>query len=675
MCYRRVLTLWASVLLSMVLVACGGGGGGTSSSGDVNPFVRAAAAAVGLDRFLLYPNPVQLDDGTFQVGAAEYAVAYYRAVDPNNDRDTLAKFKAFNSIGVTTGGHSEYNVIVGDQRDLGYGRKMTAHRKPDGTLAFVVENYLVGAYGGYSPLNLEAAIKGVDQWHLGTNAIEFSPGPLAGSGGRPADGSFVKFYTYDPKTGARLNTISLDGRPAKAMPTVCTSCHGGRGDPLTPPDAGGNKLFALVMNSYSQHRGDVQARLHPFEPASFDFSTIPGFSRAEQEAAIKEINKLVLCSFPLPTGTVATRPEDLCRRVAIQDEYQGAAATHLKAMYGGDPPPVNPAANGMPNPITFTVDNYVEASWDVAGQRPLYLTVQAEACRVCHLLRGTGNQADISFETFQHFDSYKDRIKAHIVDRGNMPLAKLIYDKFHSTVAMLQTMASYLKSITPGGSFADGDLRPERPIADPGPDRVVKPGTTTLSAAMSLFSTGYQWTLVGGPAGATLLNTTSATPTFTALADGLYQVQLVTTKGAATSAAAVLQIAVDSNLPYDPATLNFAAIKTTLQTTLGDCVSCHTAGGNGLVVPPIWYSSYDRAGTGLGTENSVLNDHFYYTELRGRVNLTDWIASPLLRKPSGNHHNGLERANFRVTGNPPGHADRADYDKFVSWIVRGAPQF
>ncbi len=192
---------------------------------------------------------------------------------------------------------------------------------------------------------------------------------------------------------------------------------------------------------------------------------------------------------------------------------------------------------------------------------------------------------------------------------------------------------------------------------------------------MSLYSTAYQWTLIGGPAGATLSNTASATPTFTALTDGLYQVQLVTTKGSATSAAAVLQIAVDSTLLYDPATVNFAAIKATLQVGAGGCLTCHKAGGNLTVIPPIWYSSYDRAGTGPGTENSALNDHFFYTELRGRVNMTDWIASPLLRKPSGNHHNGGERDAFKVTGNPPGHPDRADYDKFVSWIVRGAPEF
>ncbi len=661
---KRFWSICSAVLMALVLSACGGGGAGTSGTGDVNPFVRAAAVATGLDRFLLYPNPVVLADGTFQVGAAEYAVAYYGAIDPGNNKDTVDKWRAANNIGVITGGHTEFKVIVGDQRDLGYGRKMTAHRNPDGSLAFIVENYLVGAYGGYSPLNLEAAIQGAKQWHLGTNAIEFGVGPAGG----PPDARFVRFYTFDPTTGARLNTLSLDGRPVKAMPTVCISCHGGRGDPLTPPDGTGKQLFALVMNSYSQHRGDVGAQLHPFEPASFDFSTLPGFSRAEQEAAIKEINKLVLCSMSLPVGTAAVFPEDTCRRVATQHEYQGVAATHLKAMYGGD---------GLPLPATTTVDNYVEQSWVAAGQSDLYLKVQAPACRVCHLLRGTGNQSDQSFETFNHFDSFKDRIKAHMVDRGNMPLAKLIYDKFRSTASMLQTMATYLVSDLTGigfsAGYADGALAPERPIADPGPDRVVRPGATTLSASMSLYSTTYQWSIFSGPAGASLTNPTSASPVFSAATDGAYVVQLVSANATATSVAAQLRIVVDSTLAYDPSALRFADIKNTLQTSAGACTTCHQPGGNGAVIPPIWYTSFDRAGTGIGTENSATNNHWFYTELRGRVNFTDWIASPLLRKPSGNHHNGNLRLGFD-TSLAPGAAGRADYDKFVSWIVNSAPE-
>ncbi len=669
------ITRWgrlAAVLAgSCLLAACGGGGGGNSTSGDVQTAVRAAALATGLDRFLLYPNPIVRTDAQFEVGIKAYADAYYEAIDPTNAKDTLEKWKVANNIGVTTGGHVEYSVVIGDQRDLGYGRRMTAHQNPDGTMAFMVENYLVGAYGGYSPLNLEAAIQRVPQWHLGTNAIEFSPGPQAGTGGRPAGANFVKFYTYDPSTGQRLTTLSLDGRPAKAMPTVCTSCHGGRGDPLTPPDAAtGKPLFALVANSFSQHRGDVAAQLHPFEPASFDFSTIPGFSRAEQESAIKAINKMVLCSMSLPTGTnKGTAPaEDQCRRVATQHEYQGTAATHLKDLYGGP---------GIPNATSFTTDTYVETTWAAAGQSALYLNVQASACRVCHLLRGNGNQSDVDFETFQKFDAYKDRIKAHVADRGNMPLAKLIYDKFWSTPSMFQTMGTYLTSNLSGAGFAtgfaDGASMPGRPIADPGPDRVVRQGATNLSAAMSLYATAYQWSLQSGPlGGANLTNATSSGAVFTATQDGAYVLQLVASNASgASSAPTVLTIVVDNTLPYVPSALRFADVKTVLQKSApgtGLCTSCHLPGGDGSVIPPIWYTDYDRSGTG----NATTNEQWFYTELRGRINFTDIVASPLLRKPSNNHHNGGLRQGFdnRLTPGAPG---RADYDLVLNWILNGAP--
>lgn len=660
-----------SVAAALLLVACGGGGGGTSTSGDIsNSGERGAAQATGLDRFLLYPNPIVRADGLFEVGEVEYANAYYEAIDPTNAKDTLAKWKVANNIGVTTGGHTEYSVIIGDQRDLGYGRRMVAHRNPDGTLAFLIENYLVGAYGGYTPFNLEAAITRASKWHLGTNAIEFSPGPLAGTGTRPANGNFVKFYTYDPVTERRLTTLSLDGRPDKAMPTVCTSCHGGRGDPLTPPDpVTGKKLFPLVVSSFSQHRGDTQAQLHPFEPASFDFSTIPGFSRAEQEAAIKAVNKLVLCSMSLPTGTVAANPEDTCRRVATKNEYQGTAAVHLKDMYGG---------NGLPNPTSFTTDTYVEASWATAGQSTLYLNVQAAACRVCHLRQGTGNESAIDFATFQNFDSYKNRIKAHVVDRGNMPLAKLIYDKYWSTPSIFQTMGNYLVSDLSGGGFAagfaDGASMPGRPIADPGPGRVVKQGATTLSAAMSLYASSYQWSLVSGPTGGAMMtNATTASPTFTASQDGSYGVQLVASNGSGTaSTPATLTIVVNNSLPYTPSALRFSDIKLMLQSGGGGCETCHKPGGNGTVIPPIWYVDYDRAGTGnLGDATNAL---WLYTEVRGRINFTDIVASPLLRKPSGNHHNGGRLTGFNASLPTPGAVGREDYDKLLNWILNGAPQ-
>ncbi len=637
------------------LVACGGGGSGSSSGGDVIPGSKPIINPDEPNSFLLFPNPQKQADGTFEVNSLAYATAYYEAVDPNNDRDTLAKFKAFNGIGNgSAGGATEENIIVGDMRDLGYGRKMTARKNADGTLAFMVENYLAGGYGGYSSFNLEAAMVGATQWHVGTNGIEFSPGP----GGTV---NFVKFYTFDPVTGARLMAANLDGRGTKSMPTICITCHGGRGDPLTPPDAGGKRLFAKVMNLVSQARGDVGAQLHPFEPAALDFPTdnkYLQYMRSQQEAKIKTINKMVLCAVPLPVGSVPALPEDSCRRVATVNEYQGNVAEHLKDMYGGD---------GMPLASSKAVDSYVPSAWASAGQSSLYGNVQAQACRVCHLLRGTGNQSDVSFDTFAKFDGYADRIKAHVIDRGNMPLAELIYDKFWNTPAINGTLATFLA----GKGYTDATSRPGRPVADPGPSRVVKSLTTPLSAAMSLYSTSYQWSITGGPAGATLSNPTSASPTFNAPGSGSYTVQLITGKSSLVSAPASMTLVVDTALAYDPQALRFSDIKAILQTGGGGCTTCHQPGGGSGVIPPIWYASYDRAGTGNGAD--ATNDHWLYAELRGRINFTDWVASPLLRKPSGNHHNGGERTGFKAT-QPPGDVQRVDYDKILGWILNGAPE-
>ncbi len=644
------------------LTACGGGGGGTSSGGDVVPGAKLPPAATsGPDSFLLFPNPQKQADGSLQVDSLAYATAYYEAIDPNNDRDTVAKFKAFNQFGVAGPGVVEETVIVGDQRDLGYGRKMTARQNADGTLAFVVDNFLVGGYGAYSPFNLEAAITGATQWHLGTNGIEFSPGP----GGTV---KFAKFYTFDPNTGARLLTLSLDGRGNKAMPTVCISCHGGRGDPLTPPDALGKRLFAKVMNSVSQARGDVGAQLHPFEPASFDFSTLPGFSRALQESKIKTINKMVLCSMPLPSGSAPSAfAEDACRAanragnggVATVNEYQGTAALHLKDMYGGD---------GLPLNATAAQDTYVPTDWQANGQTSLYLNTQAQACRVCHLLRGTGNQSDLDFDTFTKFDGYADRIKAHVIDRGNMPLAKLIADKYWSTPSINGPMATFLAA----KGYADAAQRPGRPIADPGPSRVVKQLATTLSSAMSLYSSSYLWQITAGPPGATLSSANAANPTFTAAVPGSYVIQLTTGNGTTSSTPATMTLVVDTALAYNPAALRFADIKAILQNAAGgNCVSCHQSGGNGTVTPPIWYSNFDRAGTGNGAD--ATNDHWFYTELRGRINFTDLAASALLRKPAGHHHNGGLRTGFN-DALAPGQPGRDDYDKILGWILNGAPE-
>ena len=485
---------------------------------------------------------------------------------------------------------------------------------------------------------------------MSTNGIEFSPGP----GGGP---SFAKFFSFSAATGERELATDLDGRGAKAMPGVCIACHGGRGDPLTPVAAGGQPLFPLVQNSASVKRGDTQAHLLPLEVGTLAFSAAAGYTRADQEAALKAMNRMVLCSFPLPG--VSAFPEDACRRAAIPSEYQGTAAAYLKAAYGGD---------GMPA-STYS-DTFVPAGWSGPGQSALYNDVVVPACRACHIVRGTGFQSDINLDSFAKFQGFADRIKVHVIDRGNMPLAKILYDRYWSGPGP-GVLASFLE----GQGFTVRDasgalLRPGRPVAIPGPDRVVPQGPILLSAAGSLYASAYSWSIVSGPNGtvppanASISGAASVQPTFSASASGVYVLQLVARSGAVESAPALLSLVVDNLVTPLPTAIRFPDIKAAVQ-TIG-CTGCHTPGGP----PPFFFAAVDRNGDGL---IDATDDDWFYAEVRGRINFTDLVASPLLRKPSGNHHGGGLRPGFDTTV-PPGQGARANYDLFLNWILNGAPQ-
>ena len=301
---------------------------------------RWAATAItptsGPDSFLLFPNPQKQADGSLQTNTTAYATAYYAAIDPTNAKDTLDKWKAANGFGNSATG-TETTVVFGDVRDLGYGRRITARKTlDDGTIAVMVENYLVSPAADYtySSFNLDAAVVRDQRWHVGTNAIEFSAASCTASDSDAGvtadlDASSSRSSTPSiPTTGQRLLAANLDGRGDKAMPGICITCHGGRGDPLTPAAGSptGLPLFPWVGNSASQKRGDVQAHLQPLIVDSFGYSTTPGYTRADQEAALKTINQLVLCSYPVSMlcNVSDGLSEDASRRViATANEWDG----------------------------------------------------------------------------------------------------------------------------------------------------------------------------------------------------------------------------------------------------------------------------------------------------------------------------------------------------------------
>ncbi|HTF13717.1 MAG TPA: hypothetical protein VK643_03550, partial [Burkholderiales bacterium] len=436
------------VVASLALVAMLGGC--TQKNTADEP--AASGIPAGLERFLLFPNPVAQSTGGFETDTSAYAEAYYHAIDPANAKDTIDKWKTANLFG-TTGNGTEHLAVFRDTKDLGYGRRMIGRRNTtDGSVAFFVENYNVTnvSGGGYDSFNVDAAVARDTRWHVGTNAIEWSASPCIAGEDHPANCNstvkFAKYYNFSSVDGTRQLSVDLDGKGKKAMPGPCITCHGGRGDPLTPADAStGKPRFPLVENSLSRKRGDVQARLHGMNVDSFGYSSQPGYTKADQQAFLKDFNQWILCTYPAPGGgTVAGSGWGSCiRPTAGANEWQGTAGPMIEAWYGG---------TGMPQ--TAFLDNYLPAGW--SGAPPgLYTNVVAPYCRTCHILRGTANQNDIDFMALgtstTGFQSYADRIKAHVFDRGTMPLALIVYDDFWKSSAP-NTLAAYIDTVLGAGT-------------------------------------------------------------------------------------------------------------------------------------------------------------------------------------------------------------------------------
>src|SRR5882724_11942962 len=176
----------AALTLAAILSACT-----QKNTADVDAQANAvAAAALGIDRLLLFPNPIGTDPfardgGTF-------------ATDATNAKDTIDKWRAANGFTgyanpIRPG--TEHLAVFRDVKDLGYGRRMTGRRNSDdSSVAFYVENYNVapnGSAGYSSSLNVDAAIRRDTQWHVGTNAIEWSTAPCINvANGFP--------YNFDP---------------------------------------------------------------------------------------------------------------------------------------------------------------------------------------------------------------------------------------------------------------------------------------------------------------------------------------------------------------------------------------------------------------------------------------------------------------------------------------------
>lgn len=664
-------------------------------------------------------NPEIIDLPRSKINLAANAKAYYRAIDPDDTRTTLEDWQEANGFGQPCGAIDpcEVHVIFRDTKDLGYGRDMYARKNDDGSFAVYVRNFRVDAISGqqYSTLNLDAAVanntdparQSSIQWHFGSNAIEFSTYPygvdepsedyaadnLPGGVYATNDGSapmFAKFFTFRPDdvndpntTERRLDVVNLDGRGDKSMPGPCIACHGGMSRPLLP----GGELPAPIPGGIP---GDTQSQMQVVEVSTVTFSGVPGWTCEDIVAGIHFINQGVLSTYGQARAQYGDSDPNNQRLGYWQPEF---AAELIKGWYGD--------LAGAADPDDFTIEpapgdsdydaaeqcdylinnfyDYVPPGWrpdpntgtPPAGADDLFREVIAPNCMVCHSRRGVnlgpndqeGVRQDIDFSSYERFIRHAEQVERFIFHKGVMPLGLLNFDAFwdNSAPGRAELLASHLPEF---GSFDDNGSvqKPGRPYAV-----IAAPRNTNVpvivSAEGSSFADNYRWSIVNPVVGATLDGADTARPVFNA-PPGDHTLRLIVSKDEQQSEPVTVDIFVDTSLPL-PSSLRFVPdIRDVLQNPPTDCDSCHSPEVLGGVPGiPVFYVERDDLPAEYQNEGRDL-----YLEVLQRINFKEPLESPLLRKPSGNHHFGGLRPGFDLEG------DRSNYDLFLNWVLNGAPK-
>lgn len=672
--YQNLKWLILSIL-SLLLLACG--------DGDYDGLDNEVTFATP-NKFLTFFNSQQ--GGLAETG---YATAYYAAVDPGNNRDTLQKFLSLH--GFDNPG-ADQHAIFRDSKDLGYGRDMYMRTYPSTecggqqVTVFYVRNFSVNIVDGfaYGPVNLEAAIADDQQYHFGSNAIEFSRG-LTSAGDTCSPEPMAKFYTYRSdysSPGAphpRLLSVNLDGRGEKAMPQPCITCHGGK---LRPLDRFG-RIVALHANDTASQIGDTKSRLQAFEVDTFEFSADSGYTRADFEEVLREMNSAIYCSYPDSAGHAACTDYGNGTAAATDaGEWSGDFAREMLLGWYG---------NALETTNSIFDDSFIPAGWvpsiggPPGGADVLFQKVIGPNCFVCHGKQGTELSAssnlandgkDVDFSSWAKFISYADDIKRLVYDQGRMPLGLLNYDNFWNDPEKAELLGSfitpYVSNFAADHVDTNGDIIPPgRILANAGPDRVTLPNASiTLDAGASLFTDSYEWSLVSSPIGSTAsISLAGAAKTdFVADTDGNYLLRLTARSSLDnTSVTDDLNIVVDIGLAVAPGSLTFYA---NIEPFLAvNCTGCHSSGS--VAGMPVWWTADATQPLGIPATVTDTSSLGLYEQVMARVNQDDLENSLLLRNPSGNHHNGGLLTGFDTT-QTIGSAGRFNYDLFVNWIAEGA---
>jgi hypothetical protein len=150
---------------------------------------------------------------------------------------------------------------------------------------------------------------------------------------------FTRFFVFGP-SGQLLPSVNLDQRGEKYVPGACIACHGGQ-------------TFASAQTAA------IGANLLPYDINNFVFSDQPGFTEADQDANIHQLNLNLL------TGPIST--------TASPSGITPATSALITGWFGpqgfGFVPPTWPNTPAGTSGFTFS---------------QIYTDVVARSCRTCH---------------------------------------------------------------------------------------------------------------------------------------------------------------------------------------------------------------------------------------------------------------------------------------------------
>lgn len=203
----------------------------------------------------------------FTAGSAATAASYYAAIDPANQKTTLAAWMSVNGFGSGDDATAAYF----NASDLGFGRRM--HMKRVGNdVAFYVSNFDTVQHAA---MNIGP---------FATVAMDYTVDPAHSSLGR-----YTKFYVFDA-AGNRVDRANLDGGGDKFVPNLCQICHGGT-HPVNP------------ANSNAVTGFNLSAKFVPFDMDSYTYSTLLAWKPSAQHNALRTMN-VTIRDYTAPTTAI-----------------------------------------------------------------------------------------------------------------------------------------------------------------------------------------------------------------------------------------------------------------------------------------------------------------------------------------------------------------------------------